>query len=475
MVSNLSEIRATLERLQRFSEPEIIKSLPYETQDDLTFDERYAMAKNKYLENRLMQLTFEHLRNFDGNSVPLPDIPSDDELVLLQENRELAKLELQRATEKVQDMHQSLRIRFDTFVRRREEISLTVADMEESIFLDDDTENGNEDMDVDDETVLAVEQQCIEMTKRKHELLSLIRQRETEIKSIAKRHQECIQRIEKIRVENPLMEIAVQRNSIDFEAETDKIQAEAIKYKEILSWYDGMQSIFENFIGVKILSVDQAEESKDISLKLKLIHGYDVEIRLSETSKYHSKLRVQSANFLSPTSVQIASKNDSNPLKIEIPDLDDLVSLAKALEPVEDLRFVLREANARISAIVARASELSILFEKYVTNIGMLSPSMNNFGGDDQEVVCSLNEGLTVVLVLSPDCPISTGSVYIDQIVGIGGWNADVLEDIKDRLNLEKHQSPIKIMESITQELNRLQASGHITLPTTPVMPRRGK
>jgi hypothetical protein len=473
MPANLSEIRATLERLQEYHEPEAIKLISCETQDDLNFEERYTKARDKYLDNRLIQLTFEHLRNFDGNSVPLPDIPSEEEQVVLQENRDHAKLRLQRATEEVQDMHQSLRIRYDTFVRRRDEISRMVADMEESIFLEEDAEKENDVMDVDDESLLEMEQKCIEMTKRKYELMNIINQKETEVKTVKKRHDECLKRIEHFHLENPDMEIVAQDNFTHFEAETDKIQAEANKYKEILKWYDGMQSIFEDFLGIQILSVDQAEESKDISLKLKLVHGYDVEISLSEDTKCGSKLRVQSAKFLSPAFVQIISKNGSNPLRIDIPDLDDLVSLARSLGPVEDLRFVLRESVARISAIVARVSDLSILREKYVTNIGMLSPSMNTFGGDDQEVVCSLNEGLTVMLVLSPDCPISLGSVYIDQIVGIGGWNAKVLDDLKERLNHEKHQSPVDIMKSLTQELNRLQSNGAITLPLTPVMPRR--
>ena len=81
MPANLSEIRATLERLQQCNEFEARKCLSYETQVDLNFEERYSKAKNKYLENRLIQLTFEHLRNFDGYSVPLPDIPSEEEQV----------------------------------------------------------------------------------------------------------------------------------------------------------------------------------------------------------------------------------------------------------------------------------------------------------------------------------------------------------------------------------------------------------
>ena len=162
-------------------------------------------------------------------------------------------------------------------------------------------------------------------------------------------------------------------------------------------------------------------------------------------------------------------------LSITIPPLDDLVALAANLEPVQDLRFVLRETLARIRTLSARMNELAELRKKYLTKI--TNPSKNKvnygFGGEDQEILCSLESQVTVVLRLTADCPILKGSAYIQRIVGCGGWEDAVLQRIKTKVNEQRSNGPLDLMDLVVEEINRMVKEDGVKIPRTPTLPRR--
>ena len=99
-----------------------------------------------------------------------------------------------------------------------------------------------------------------------------------------------------------------------------------------------------------------------------------------------------------------------------------------------------------------------------LTKIGKLYNDHDNnssensscFGESDQEVICSLNEEqVSVLLRLTPDCPFVLGSVYIDQLVGLGGWEQDLLDQMKDRVNDEKFDNPITLIKYLQKEIQK--------------------
>jgi hypothetical protein len=66
------------------------------------------------------------------------------------------------------------------------------------------------------------------------------------------------------------------------------------------------------------------------------------------------------------------------------------------------------------------------------------------------------------------------GSVFLDQIVGVGGWDMDVLDRIKDRVNAQPNcKGPLAIMEALAKEIHRVQKEDGVALPGTPSMPSR--
>lgn len=169
--------------------------------------------------------------------------------------------------------------------------------------------------------------------------------------------------------------------------------------------------------------------------------------------------------------------NPTPTVSITIPPLDDLVALATNLEPVQDLRFVLRESLARVRILSARMNELAMLRTKYLTKI--TDPAKNKvlygFGGEDQEIFCSLGSQVTVVLRLTADCPILKGSVYIQRIVGCGGWEDSVLQRIKTKVNDKRMSGPVELMDALVEEIDRVVQEDGVKMPKTPVLPSRRK
>ena len=249
-------------------------------------------------------------------------------------------------------------------------------------------------------------------------------------------------------------------------AELKQNNIKIVELREMTDWYDTMRGVLEELSGIKIITVDAAEEEV-ITLNVMLLESYHVLIGLKSDGR--DALLVTTAQFSS--SVQV-SVDDS--LELSIPALDDLVQICSTLGPVEDLRFLLRETIARLRIFQARVQELTTLRKLYLTKIGKLHHSAESFGGQDQEVVCSLQEGVTVVLRLSPDCPLVTGSVKVDQIVGIGGWEEHVIESLKVTVNSRMCRGPLGMMEVLTGEIKRLQSDGML-LPKTPTLPQKGK
>jgi DNA primase large subunit len=142
---------------------------------------------------------------------------------------------------------------------------------------------------------------------------------------------------------------------------------------------------------------------------------------------------------------------------------------------MQDLMFVLREALARIRILSARMNELALLRQKYLTKItdSAKNKIQYGFGGEDQEIFCSLGSQVTVVLRLTNDCPILKGSVYIQRIVGCGGWEENVLQKMKVKVNEMKMSGPVELMDALVEEIERIVEEEGVKMPKTPVLPSR--
>ena len=334
--------------------------------------------------------------------------------------------------------------------------------------------------------------------------------------------------------ENPHAILELDKDVEVLKKESQLMRMQAQEFRDMSDYYESTKGAIEVISGIKILSVtdakpidqgsnytvsprknsprmnsprkqlkDQGSADKEhttgggaIVLKVQLLDQHIVEIilgncangRILSTSNnsngHKDSFRVVSAKLITSSVLtdtlldpEEVEKNPTPTVSVTIPPLDDLVSLAANLEPVEDLRFVLRESLARIRILSARMNELALLRQKYLTKI--TDPAKNKvqygFGGEDQEILCSLGSQVTVVLRLTPDCPILKGSVYIQRIVGCGGWEENVLQRIKVKVNEMKMSGPVELMDALVEEIDRVVKEEGVKMPKTPVLPSRRK
>jgi len=231
------------------------------------------------------------------------------------------------------------------------------------------------------------------------------------------------------------------------------------------------------------------KQNNDVTLKILLLDQYILNLTLKSipvftntgttTTTKLEQFRVSAAQFETTTTTTT-------------PPLDDLVELSLNLDPIQDLKFVIRETISRLRTTTAKNFELMQLRSKYLTKItpattAAAADARNNnnkrqYGGststttkrvEDQEVVCSLNDGITVVLRLTTDCPVLDGSARIHQIVGVGGWDEGCLSRIKTKVNGTGRRGPVEIMDALVEEISRLEREEGVVIPRTPVLPMR--
>jgi hypothetical protein len=479
-MTSLSELRSTLAKLEAYELPEILQTTS--TNDDTENNtpeqvlERYQKARDEYLGRRAHQVFYEHLGAFDGESVPMPEAPTPEEIEELSLMHRESQQRLHETANLVQSKFELLKTKYETFVHRREDIAKMIQDMEESMMDDDDDkENGYDNTMVEEEDLVTAEQECAALAKRRAELELKLTQMKAELAAKEKKLAQANQKLNEIRQsEDAPLDVVTADNMDEFQVETQELKKKAEKFKEMSEWYDTLGGLMEELTGVKIMSVTSAAEgSSIIFIKVLLLGAHQVEIALKPDQRRHqtNNLRIDHAKFLTPTLIK--SSVAQEPLQLHIPEIHDLVRLSSNLGPVEDLRFLLRETMARVRAYSARVDELAVLRSKYVTKIGKIQHSSHSFGGEDQEVVCSVHEGITVVLRLTPDCPVVSGSSHVDQIVGVSGWEQAVLDEVKDTINAARCRGPLQLMELLKQELERLQKENGVALPSTPSMPQR--
>ena len=475
-LSKLSQLKATMESLESYELPEkfaVASSTIMEDDDnDAETVHRYKRARDEYIHRRMLQVFYDHVSSLQGGEFDFPQLPSADEEAELQARQQHVQDELLQTAHNVHVSNQELCKKYTAFCARRQELANMMKDMEQehSTSLDDQDDN-EEDEDVDPEAFTYQGQHLADTTQRKAELemeLARIRQeKQVALKGL----QDTKLQVEELETKRGVLSIrSVSPETIkELESETASMRTKVEELQEMSEWYGGLCQVMEEIGGIKLLGVEQGqeeEEDQNVVASIQLLGSHKIQVTLSSRG---SAFHVESAKFITPTLIKSSENHSESSVQMNIPALDDLVRLAKNLGSVEDLRFLLRESMGRIRTMTARVNELALLRTKFLTKIGTLQSSLYSFGGADQQVVCSLNEGITAVLRLSPDCPMITGSVFMDQLVGVGGWDLDILEKIKDRVNAQPCKSPVAMMEALAKQLGR----DSLSVPGTPSMPGR--
>jgi len=259
----------------------------------------------------------------------------------------------------------------------------------------------------------------------------------------------------------------------------------------------------------------KVEAGEGFVLTLLLLGSHVLDITLSKSpgsgsnKEGRGELYVSNAKLTTSTAYPITTENDANnettaslvesmhsvslsnksfskimsqkpAVEVSIPPLDDLVNWSHSLQSSTSsssyaIRFVVVETIARLRTLEARVDELSTLQETYAAQVYDVDPSSPNGGMGEQEVVCAINEGITVAMRLGADCPLVPGSVYISEMHGVGGWEEEQLQTLRRTIREKKCRGPIEVIECLVEEIHRRSSEvkdGGWVLPVTPSLPR---
>ena len=84
--------------------------------------------------------------------------------------------------------------------------------------------------------------------------------------------------------------------------------------------------------------------------------------------------------------------------------------------------------------------------------------------GTDQ-IVCSLNDGIVIVMRLYDDL------LRVEQIVGVSGWDTATTTKILESIAKDENHTPTSVVQHVQVEIERLKQGG--MNPRTPTMPKR--
>ena len=514
MAAKLKQLRETLETLQsyklpiQFEPPDSSETNKNNTENTIDKDLilRYEKAKSKYLQQRITELLIEHVETFDGTSFQFPPLPDTSIIEKNKNDEDHICKKVKRSTNNLAENLNLLHADYENFRERINELQRMVKDIEskhESF-----GDKSGEDYDASEETGGDIDD--VKLAEQEEKLAGLVRKRMT-LQSKLKRLKE-----EKDAIEQKQSNLSMQWNGEkenhpmyasctvnetleSMKQDKEEMKLSISKLKEKMTWYKSVTEAFEELGGIKILSVENADGNKlsnenrsyksnanEMIVKFVLLEKYFLEVTLSPMTKNNKPIRTHSENLIishailhhlrdkdgTNTSDQI--KSEDHTVMLPIPTIIDILPITQTFshKSAENLRFLLRETLLRLRATESRAEELSLLRRKYLTKILK----------SGQEIVCSLNEGVTVVIRLTPDCPIVMGSAYVEEIVGIGGWSEEDLENLKIKVNRKINSGDtswkddktseligpiVSIMDMLVKELRSMRKPGTPKLPLT--------
>jgi hypothetical protein len=438
---------------------------------------RYQDAKALYMQRRLESFVVDHVSGFDEstNQFDIPDIPSmtktatdgssdsgdseQDHAAAIDAKHAKALAALESAAQGVHATLSNMRNDYQTVISRRKELEQMVQDLE--------ADGGNADDAIDSEMVIDGEDADANAEREKTEQLQQRkRQLQEEYSRLVKAKEERIQSISRNRDELAALK-EEQSKVVQSGQDPSKFLAKIKELKEMKEFYDSLRMVMEELGGVKILSAKEDNASHHLFLTLAVYEKHRVQVELEIYRK--TLLKLVNAKWLTNpvvTSVPVAlpdegeSNSDKAQQQFSLPldPLDDLVQTAKtSMGPPHDLRFIVRETCARIRFVQNRVDDLAILRRRVLTKIV----------GNDQ-VVCSLNEGIVIVMRLYDQW------VKVQEIVGVSGWDKSTTDKIHDAVSTkEERLTPSTVVDLVQKEVNRLKAQDG--LPKTPVLPFRLK
>jgi hypothetical protein len=471
--------------------------------------ERYQQARSLYLHRRIKHVLCDHTSTFDGKTFTYPnDSQENNGDCTVTHSNALAHINaaMKALAENCTKLQEET---YPSVQQERAALERMVQTLEGE--LDIELRMGDDENEPPPDAVLVTREDLLDgqirldaLERRKRALpqeLAATQEQEKQARAQKKAYQEELEQLQtnSKSEENPEHDGNSEANQEIQQEKWDHLQ-------EIKQYYDVMQQVMEELGGIKMIDTREQESNRHLILTFELYNTYRVQIDLEPLPR-RKEFRVFNAQWLSTEEksssgggrarvlvyadqqsddhgVALAlvedvsnrkktNRNPQEPISLVIPPLDDLVQIAKmTVSPGEDVQFLLREALYRVRVLQERVNELDSMRRRVLTKA---------MGDSGDQVVCSFNEGILVCLRLQER------HILVEQVVGVGGWDLQVLEQLQKQLqnfvnNAPPHRhgghstpvvTPTSLVNKIQSQLEAWKQEGTIAFPKTPRMPHK--
>lgn len=425
---------------------------------DLSSLEEYQQKRDLYIRRTVIKELIEGVGR-GSIDIPKDDIVTDEILSDL-ENKVSAVL---AATT---DMKVLIRERLESVESKRSYSTLKLQELRRGIPMEYFGED--EAVEIDEEELAATEQELARARKARVE---------DDIRFKFMKQEEQRSRKELFDSTDPELDEDSLEERVTSQEEKNRTLLDEVENTAMMkAHYQTVKQLHEYVSDVQIIYVnaDRNPSSIEWKVRLRLLGKYEVvvepEVRIGQG------ITLKSVAFVQDLPTIYAESNDDvegeeERLGLKFPPIDNLVKYYtdRALALEESVPPIINELKQRLLAMEKRAGELEVLRKLAMAKVG--PPTV-----DGQQIVCSIDHAqLAFVLRLSVFCPIAEDSVYLDKLVGFGGWDKTVLTSLEDKVRSEKWKSPVDLVNKCKDEVERLQQEEGFLLPKTPRMPIRAQ
>ncbi len=462
---DLRKVRETLESLKDFDIDEQFHTTPF---DSATLLPRYEQVRDEYLKRRILHAFIAEAEK----ESPSIEAPTEEEQAALEMRQREVFSNLVAQIHNFQTAKADLQSKYAHFTTKRENLHQLMKEMENmNTAMEDDSME--DDTDVDEEELAHQEEQLLLLQQQAASL-------KAEIAKVQNESRELEVRIEKLEVAD---ENVNPTHLEQLRLENEKLESEVQRLDEVQEFYEKLVAVMEELSGIRIIGLEPAtgpDSEGGLVFAIEVLGSHRIQIGLQPDQKSPEDLRVVYVKLLSSPLIQSHEYAGEEPVRLTIPEFSDLVEMSDSCPPGDNLRFVVRESVARIQILEARLGALVDLKTEsgVVVKIGKLQRTNGIlYGSQNQEVVCSLDrEQVAAVLSLTPDCPLCKNSVYISQMVGLGGWSEKEIADLQETVNASgPFARPVEVIRSLRAEIHRRVANEGLALPLTPKLPVMGQ
>ncbi|GMH98816.1 hypothetical protein TrVE_jg7238 [Triparma verrucosa] len=418
-MSHLQSLKSTLTTLSEITNRETIDVTDIVKKSSMC-KVSYATARNKYLTQRVE----EQMMDYSPPSVPTP--PSTSSLLS----------NVVTVARSICTLQSDLDARLGKFEEGRSSLSRTVSEMTEDgsdVPVSEDFDEVDSDTVTDDITELEAKKSLLQ--KKLYEVQSKISESQLDLSESLATISEGGGDVGLVLSDKDVENVRVEK---------EKISADLVKTQETSQWYEAVRSAMEQLSGIKVSSIEAIKKNKGMMVKLEMGREGNHELNII--------LKAQKGGMKVDDAVLKGDKisDEFGIITCSMPTLTDLVAASAGMKAPSDLRFVIREASARLRNTVLKTGHVGKLRKRF---------EVKSSGERLDNLVVNVSEGVQANIRLTLDYPTCAGSCYVDSLLS-ANLPADELSKLRESVNNKRIEHVLGLVEDLVKGVREVALLG---------------